>query len=122
MANINTLFKSYTIFPESTKIFLVSSKSISWLLSNGDHTIKIPPKILAQKEWCSLVPIGCKCCVTTTGLKWNLIDNFLEFGGIVSTSNTYSNSSEVTILTDNYLLWSMCIDNESQTLLIEDTL
>lgn len=106
MANINTLFLAETILP-GTGVFLRSSNSLSWLLPPGEHTIDIPQRLVTEQIWCSLVPIGQACRCTTEGLKWNLDGSKrLQFGSIVSTSNTYS-TNLVRIVTDGPLLWSM---------------
>ncbi|XP_058117118.1 thiamin pyrophosphokinase 1 [Anopheles ziemanni] len=106
MANINTLFLAEAILP-GVGVFLRSSNSLSWLLRPGVHTIDIPQRLLMEKIWCSLVPIGQSCQCTTEGLKWNLDGSRpLQFGSIVSTSNTYS-KEQVHIVTDGALLWSM---------------
>uniref|UniRef100_A0AAG5CQ72 Thiamin pyrophosphokinase thiamin-binding domain-containing protein n=1 Tax=Anopheles atroparvus TaxID=41427 RepID=A0AAG5CQ72_ANOAO len=106
MANINTLFLAETILP-GAGVFLRSSNSLSWLLRPGDHNIDIPQRLVMDKLWCSLVPIGQPCKCTTEGLKWNLDGTRpLQFGSIVSTSNTYA-STRVRIVTDGSLLWSM---------------
>lgn len=70
-ANINTLFKARNIVP-GLKIYHLASDSITWLLDQGSHEIKIPENVRKSKEWCALIPIGSPCQVTTTGLKWNL--------------------------------------------------
>ncbi|KAJ8917172.1 hypothetical protein NQ315_012664 [Exocentrus adspersus] len=112
MANINTLYKSRDILTD-TKVYQVASTSITWLLSKGRHSISVPVVLRDSQEWCALIPIGGPCVVTSTGLKWNLDNRKLEFGVLVSTSNTYDGSPVVTIETDAPLVWSMGI----QTLL-----
>ncbi|XP_055698891.1 thiamin pyrophosphokinase 1 [Phlebotomus papatasi] len=106
MANINTLFKAQNFAPD-LKIFIMSSNSLSWLLPPGHHTIDIPPNVLEQKVWCSLIPIGHKCVLSTRGLKWDMTNKTTQFGGLVSTSNTYSGSPAVDITTGDHVLWCM---------------
>lgn len=54
------------------KIYNLATDSITWLLEIGKHQIAIPQTIRNNKEWCGLIPVGTKCCLTTSGLKWNL--------------------------------------------------
>lgn len=107
LGNINTLHKKSEL-----PIFLLSSNSLTWLLMPGHHKIHIPEFV--RKCWCSLVPVGHPCMVTSSGLNWNLKNNLLEFGsGIVSTSNKYDTKSEIVeVTTDKPLLWSMGIKNQ----------
>uniref|UniRef100_A0A182P6N6 Thiamin pyrophosphokinase thiamin-binding domain-containing protein n=1 Tax=Anopheles epiroticus TaxID=199890 RepID=A0A182P6N6_9DIPT len=106
MANINTLYLAKSILPD-VDVFLRSSNSLSWLLRPGEHSIDIPQRLATERIWCSLVPIGQGCRCTTEGLKWNLDGSrSLQFGSIVSTSNTYA-SNRVRITTDGPVLWSM---------------
>ncbi|KAG5870550.1 hypothetical protein JTB14_025894 [Gonioctena quinquepunctata] len=106
MANINALFKSRNILGE-IKVFQIAATSLTWLLDPGKHEIEIPSTLRKNQVWCALIPVGFPCIVTTTGLKWNLENEKLEFGGLVSTSNTYDGSPEVTIQTDAPVVWSM---------------
>ncbi|XP_076636908.1 thiamine pyrophosphokinase 1-like isoform X4 [Colletes latitarsis] len=58
---------------------------------------------------CGLFPIGEPTnSITTTGLKWNLNNATMRFGGLVSSSNTYT-SSKITIHTDSPVIWTMSI-------------
>lgn len=107
-ANINTLFKMQQKPPEfSLPLFILSANSLSWLLCEGQHRISIPKEV--HQMWCALIPLE-PTVVTTTGLKWNLTNDVMKFGGMVSTSNTYDAEIDVvTIKTDKPLLWSMGI-------------
>lgn len=109
MANINTLFKSKNFLRSSCEVMLLSSNSLSFVLTPGTHFIYISRKIITSKNWCGLIPFT-KSIVSTKGLKWNLNESCLEFGAMVSTSNTYSNDVDfVEVKTDNSLLWTMGI-------------
>lgn len=109
MANINTLFKSRNILSSDCEIMLLSSNSLSFLLAPGSHIIHIPQNIVASKYWCGLIPFT-KTLVTTKGLKWNLDNSIMEFGQMVSTSNTYKTETKVVeVICDNSLLWTMGI-------------
>ncbi|KXJ76110.1 hypothetical protein RP20_CCG010319 [Aedes albopictus] len=105
MANINTLFLAGKILPK-TPVFLRSSNSLSWLLPAGNHLIAIPPRLVHEHIWCSLIPVGHRAVCSTSGLRWNLDNRVTEFGSLVSTSNTYA-EEEVEIKTDGPLLWCM---------------
>lgn len=107
MANINTLFlaSSMTDLP----VYLLGDESLACLLPPGYHRIMVNTGL--EAKWCGLVPISNECqSVCTTGLKWNLENQPLQFGGMVSTSNTYAqDAQEVTVSTDRPLLWTMGI-------------
>lgn len=105
MANINTLFLARKILPNAS-VFLRSSNSLSWLLPAGDHLINIPPRLVRERIWCSLIPIGQRAVCSTSGLRWNLDNRVMEFGSLVSTSNTYA-EQEVEVKTDSAVLWCM---------------
>lgn len=134
MANINTMCHALELLPPNSNVYGLCSKSMSWLLTPGvEHIIEVPASLVQQQRWCSFVPIGGASRVTTTGLKWNLgecasrrfvrfvveprffcTDNtVVQFGGMVSTSNTYA-GERLTIRTEDGLLyWSMGIDGVS---------
>ncbi|XP_017062196.1 thiamin pyrophosphokinase 1 [Drosophila ficusphila] len=104
MANLNTLYKTQK---DNCNVFLLSGDSVTWLLRPGKHTIQVPTDLVTSQRWCSLMPVGSSAHnVTTTGLKWNLYHAQMEFGGMVSTSNTYS-TEFVQVETDANLIWSM---------------
>ncbi|XP_011182466.1 thiamin pyrophosphokinase 1 [Zeugodacus cucurbitae] len=111
MANINTLYKMQS---DILNIYLLSSSSISWLLLPGKHKVIVPKALVDCQQWCALMPIGSKAeKVTTRGLKWNLTQSGLEFGFMVSTSNTYA-SEEVYVDTESRLVWSMGLWTEEK--------
>lgn len=109
MANINTLHRSKQL-TSANRILLLSDNSLSFLLDPGKHVINIPTPLVAKQDWCAIIPFKEATMVRTTGLKWNLNDKILQFGGIVSTSNTYEpNTKKVEIRADKPVLWSMGI-------------
>nr|XP_046211478.1 thiamin pyrophosphokinase 1-like [Oncorhynchus gorbuscha] len=71
-------------------------------------------------RWCSLIAIGGLCRTHTTGLKWNLDNQVLQFGRLVSTFNTYEPVSQgnqrkpVIVTTDQPLLWCMGICSDKK--------
>lgn len=110
MANLNVLYK-VKYFWNDVDIFQVASTSLSWLLDEGIHEIQVPQDLINIEDWCALLPIGAPSIVTTTGLKWDLDNTTLEFGGIVSTSNTYGGSTTISIKNSSPLIWSMSIES-----------
>ncbi|XP_032512977.2 thiamin pyrophosphokinase 1 isoform X2 [Danaus plexippus] len=110
LGNIQTLhlIKENRLLHPQTRVYMLSDDSISWLLHPGDHIIEIPLASRNGNAWCSLIPVGEPCIsVTTSGLKWNLDNQKLNFGGLISTSNTFDGSDQVKVKCSHTLLWSM---------------
>ncbi|KAI9579961.1 thiamin pyrophosphokinase 1 [Glossina fuscipes] len=103
MGNINTLYKEQNVM---LNLYLLSGSSLTWLLRPGKHSISVPQDLVKKQRWCSLIPISGEMTVHTRGLKWNIENDTLCFGGLVSTSNTYS-SCRVIVETSGTLVWSM---------------
>lgn len=109
IANVNTLYKSDKLVG-NTRVIQLASNSMTWILKPGMHSIHIPEILVQQKSWCGLLPFGCIVnCISTTGLKWNLNKTTMQFGGLISTSNTYVDS-KVTVDTDTPVIWTMGIE------------
>ncbi|CAL7935728.1 unnamed protein product [Xylocopa violacea] len=110
MANINTLYKSDKLI-KHVQVIQIASSSLTWVLRPGLHSIIIPKILIQNNSWCGLLPVGAPVnCIVTTGLKWNLDNATLQFGGLISSSNTYDNCPEVTVNTDSPVVWTMGIE------------
>ncbi|XP_033749160.1 thiamin pyrophosphokinase 1-like [Pecten maximus] len=103
--NIDVLHQARTL--TSVPVVLASHCQMCMLLKQGiKHCLKVDTGY--EGDWCGLIPIGRPCHhITTTGLKWNLENQGLEFGQLISTSNVLEGNGQVTIETDNDLLWCM---------------
>ncbi|XP_014347360.1 thiamin pyrophosphokinase 1 isoform X5 [Latimeria chalumnae] len=104
---IETADQDLTDFTKCLQILLEKIKEKEL---QGQHQLRVDTEL--EGKWCGLIPVGSPCNVTTTGLRWNLTNQVLKFGTLVSTSNTYDGSGTVVVETDQLLLWTMGIKNE----------
>jgi len=114
MANIQTLFLAAECL-YNIPIYLINSESITCLLEPGKHHIQLPHHSqqsdsddFLSKLHCGLIPMAGPTIVTTSGLKWNVTNEELKFGALVSTSNALLDK-DIYIETDKPLLWTMDI-------------
>ncbi|XP_006655244.1 thiamine pyrophosphokinase 3-like [Oryza brachyantha] len=105
MGNINVLH----VFPNN-RIILLSDDCLIFLLPKTHaHNIHIEHSI--EGPHCGLVPIGAPSTTTTTnGLRWNLDNDRMNFGGLISTSNIVEEESVcVTVISDSDLIWTISL-------------
>ncbi|XP_002164702.1 thiamin pyrophosphokinase 1 isoform X1 [Hydra vulgaris] len=102
-SNINTLY----MVDNKKTLYIMSDTDIMCLLKPGKNLIKKHSD--HQKAMCGLIPIGCPIPhVTSTGLKYNINDACLSFGGLVSTSNSLDEENEyVMVITSHKLLFTV---------------
>ncbi|RCV28913.1 hypothetical protein SEVIR_5G447100v4 [Setaria viridis] len=103
MGNINVLYRF-----SNTKIVLLSDDcSIFLLPKTYTHEIHIEKSV--EGPHCGLIPIGGpSTSTTTTGLRWNLDNTSMSYGGLVSTSNIVDDD-KVTVTSDSDLIWTISL-------------
>ncbi|EMR08828.1 thiamine pyrophosphokinase [Pneumocystis murina B123] len=84
LESINQAYLASLLTPP-INLYLFSVYNITFLLLQGINKIHLDLSILGPH--CGLVPIGKKCIVTTEGMKWNMKNQVMEYGGLISTSN-----------------------------------
>jgi thiamine pyrophosphokinase len=104
----NTL--SFDTSTWNSSLTLLSEHSLAYVLSPGIHHIY--PDFTLEGSTCGLIPLGTPCeSITTTGLTWNLNNAKLEFGSLISTSNSIEkNAEKITITTSHSILWTTHIN------------
>ena len=103
LACVNSLYEWNQSHP-SIPAFLISDSNLCFLLPVGNNRLTFPPG--TEGQFCGLVPMGEPAnCVTTTGLKWNVKNEELKFGGLISTSNKFE-LNVVSVETDTPLLFT----------------
>lgn len=94
----------------SIPLVLLGDFAFVQLLPRG--TNRIIPDLEVEGPTCGLIPLHGPTVVTSTGLKWDLANTEMRFGGLVSTSNSIVNK-EITICTESPLLWTTEISKKS---------
>ncbi|KAM3354027.1 hypothetical protein ACQJBY_024940 [Aegilops geniculata] len=103
MGNINVLHRF-----SNTRIILLSDDSSIFLLpKTHSHEIHIERSV--EGPHCGLIPMGApSSSSTTTGLRWNLDNTSMNFGGLLSTSNIVEEEI-VTVTSDSDLIWTISL-------------
>uniref|UniRef100_H2LS28 Thiamine pyrophosphokinase 1 n=1 Tax=Oryzias latipes TaxID=8090 RepID=H2LS28_ORYLA len=113
---IETADQDLTDFTKCLAVMLEKIKDQQ--LQQGSHRLAVNTGL--EGDWCGLIPVGGPCQTVTTGLKWNLNNQILKFGTLVSTSNSFEPTAPgkrrnlVTVTTDQPLLWTMAIQKKGE--------
>ncbi|CAL9113160.1 unnamed protein product [Musa acuminata var. zebrina] len=105
--NLNVLFKFSNI-----RIVLLSDDCLIQLLPKT-HCHEIHIQSSAEGPRCGLIPVGApSVSTTTTGLRWDLTNAGMSFGGLMSTSNMVR-EERITVRSDSDLLWTISIKKKA---------
>ena len=99
---VQSLFLALAPAGRFEEIVVASDCAAMQLLLPGVHRVQAVPGCA-----CGLVPVhGAAEAVTTSGLKWDLHDDRMAFGHLVSTSN-HTQREEIDVTTSAPLLWTL---------------
>lgn len=101
----NALHKSLS---SGLQVAVISDDCCCFLLDEGEHEISVASS--DADTHCGLVPLGGVCqSISTRGLRWDMQDASMQFGGLVSTSNVVNPKRDgpVWVRTSSPVLW-MC--------------
>ncbi|KFK42645.1 hypothetical protein AALP_AA1G022000 [Arabis alpina] len=107
--NLNVLYR----YPDIRIILLSDDCLIHLLPKSHRHEIQIQASL--EGPHCGLIPIGTPSAkTTTTGLKWDLDNTEMRFGGLISTSNLVK-GEKITVESDSDLLWTISIKKQDSS-------
>ena len=112
LSAINVLYRWQSV----DRLMLVGDSATAILLGPGKHRIVPNPEL--EGPVCGLLPIGQRCdVVRSSGLVWDLEGQPLEFGGLVSSSNSMrvaddGSIEDVFVETSHPLVWTTAISPE----------
>jgi thiamine pyrophosphokinase len=101
--NVSQEFANYHSCWKHNKrqIAFIADSGLVLYLAPGRHLIRS-----AMGLKCGILPLGEPCAtITTTGLKWNLDHDEMQFGGLISSSNV-TVSPSVTVENSHPVLWT----------------
>lgn len=107
MATFDAVYRWADRWPGVAFRMYTDHNAATLLTPNVRHFIRFRPDL--EGPSCGLVPIGHKVDkVTTTGLKWNLSGDPLEFGKLISTSNQLDDENDgiVSVSTSDPIIWT----------------
>lgn len=94
------------------RLLLLSEGNFAQLLPPGRHHITLHPSLEGPGTHCGLIPIGNPCrSITTSGLRWDMQQAHLAFGGMVSSCNVLDND-KIEIETSDFVLWTTAFGEE----------
>ncbi|KAI8054027.1 thiamine pyrophosphokinase [Syncephalis plumigaleata] len=103
--SMHSIHVLYQALEQQRSIYLVADESAVFLLDRGNHRIYVDPTL--EGPTCGLLPIGHnKIHVSTSGLRWNLVNAETSFGRLLSTSNALDDTI-ININTSDPIIWTV---------------
>ncbi|KAL4423196.1 hypothetical protein ABPG77_000329 [Micractinium sp. CCAP 211/92] len=107
LSNLSTLY----MHPDMNLV-LLGDGNLARLVPAGRTVIR--PDKRVEGPHCGLVPCAGGAVTTISGLRWNLHNAPMAFGGLVSTSNIME-ADEIHVESDVGLVWTTCLRSSSSS-------